>query len=776
VSILDSIRGWFVRAPRGEQLQIREAIDVAISRSRQPPKRDMIALLAAYSTMPRLRAIVDLIGNRVASAPWEAYRVQKKTTREVSDLLRRAVYDQPHTAHRGIRRNMIRALHDDGVLKKIEGHPALDVLARGAPGWFNGHDVRKMMAVHRELVGEWFAVKQRFKVEGDGRGVPAELWPFSPSDVMELPSTANGMVFKLRLEGGAMKDVPARDAIWARDADPAHPYGRGVGIAKTLANELDADEYAAQTTSALFYNRGVPDTVMVLPKAAPNEIARVKELLREEHGGHLKARIPFVTGAEGIDVKQISQSFADMDLVNLRNAEGNIIRQTWGIPPESLGDVTNSNRATITMADIMLARLVLVPRLESWQDAINTHIVPEFPDSRDVFVTYESPVPSDQDLEKEYSALATWALSFDEMRERQGAPAIGGDVGRKHLIPIGFQLVDPREPTTRPVPAPAASPPPAAPQPPRPEAQPSERPTASAEAPAKVEQPAAGAKPEEGKAFARTKALDPRIKAVIDAIDPDQMTDILGPTVRAGILEFLRREIESAGGSLDLDIVGPLVDRYLKLFGSERITGLVNDTTREAIRTTLAEGLAEGETRLELLTRVRDVFKDANEVRAESIARTETLRASNWAITQGQAIAGVRKRKWVAILDTHVRPAHALLNGTIVGIEEPFEYFGKKAMHPGGFGEPELDINCRCTTVSVLGADGEDEQRAMTAAITESDEIAAKAFDARLRPFEDDTTAKAREAFRAQERAVLAAMAEQFGRRSVAARRRRRAA
>jgi SPP1 gp7 family putative phage head morphogenesis protein len=306
------------------------------------------------------------------------------------------------------------------------------------------------------------------------------------------------------------------------------------------------------------------------------------------------------------------------------------------------------------------------------------------------------------------------------------------------------------------------------------EAQPSEKPAASTEAPAKVEQPAAGVKPEEGKGLVRTKAVDPRIKAVIDAIDPDKMTAILGPTVRAGILEFLRREIESAGGAMDLDIVGPLVDRYLKTFGSERITGLVNDTTREAIRTTLAEGLAEGETRLELLTRVRDVFKDASDVRAENIARTETLRASNWAITQGQAIAGVRKRKWVAILDTHVRPAHALLNGTVVGIEEPFEYFGKKAMHPGDFGEPELDINCRCTTVSVLGAD--DEGRAVTAAITESDVRAAKAYDDRLRPFEDDTTAKAREAFRAQERAVLAAMAEQFGRRSVAARRRRRAA
>jgi hypothetical protein len=47
-------------------------------------------------------------------------------------------------------------------------------------------------------------------------------------------------------------------------------------------------------------------------------------------------------------------------------------------------------------------------------------------------------------------------------------------------------------------------------------------------------------------------------------------------------------------------------------------------------------------------------------------------------------------------LDGDTRKSHRKLDGQIRELDEPFEMDGKKAMHPGGFGDPAEDCNCRC--------------------------------------------------------------------------------
>ena len=47
-------------------------------------------------------------------------------------------------------------------------------------------------------------------------------------------------------------------------------------------------------------------------------------------------------------------------------------------------------------------------------------------------------------------------------------------------------------------------------------------------------------------------------------------------------------------------------------------------------------------------------------------------------------------------MDGDTRPTHRRLDGQIRELDEPFEMGGKKAMHPGGFGDPAEDCNCRC--------------------------------------------------------------------------------
>jgi hypothetical protein len=96
------------------------------------------------------------------------------------------------------------------------------------------------------------------------------------------------------------------------------------------------------------------------------------------------------------------------------------------------------------------------------------------------------------------------------------------------------------------------------------------------------------------------------------------------------------------------------------------------------------------------------------QLRGENIARTEALTAFNQAREEAfrQAVQGgnllpdnVRK-VWSATLDNRTRESHAALDGTEVGLEEPFTSpTGAQMLHPGdtsmGAGAEDV-VNCRC--------------------------------------------------------------------------------
>jgi SPP1 gp7 family putative phage head morphogenesis protein len=92
--------------------------------------------------------------------------------------------------------------------------------------------------------------------------------------------------------------------------------------------------------------------------------------------------------------------------------------------------------------------------------------------------------------------------------------------------------------------------------------------------------------------------------------------------------------------SLSTDQANQVVQSYLKSQAAEHVKG-INQTTREKLRSALAEGLNAKETNAELADRVRSVFTDAKGYRAQLIARTETAQAYSWANQQTLEGTGV---------------------------------------------------------------------------------------------------------------------------------------
>lgn len=128
-----------------------------------------------------------------------------------------------------------------------------------------------------------------------------------------------------------------------------------------------------------------------------------------------------------------------------------------------------------------------------------------------------------------------------------------------------------------------------------------------------------------------------------------------------------------------------------------RIVG-TNETTRQQVADTIAQGEAEGETIPQLAERVGHVFDVASDSRAEMIARTETIGGANeGSMLSAQQSGIVSGKTWLSAQDDRVRETHAEADGQTVALDEPFLVGEDELMFPGDeAGPPEEVISCRC--------------------------------------------------------------------------------
>ena len=203
------------------------------------------------------------------------------------------------------------------------------------------------------------------------------------------------------------------------------------------------------------------------------------------------------------------------------------------------------------------------------------------------------------------------------------------------------------------------------------------------------------------------KAMYGQISAILSNLNNKQFESIS---------EYLQESYDDAfiGTMYDLQgqgipIVAPMdqeqVVRAIKNNSklSKDLWGSLADYTSELqtqIRAEISRGISQGSgySRIarQLAERMNVGYNNTKRiVRTEShrISQEATLDAQKTAKEAGADIV----KQWDASLDRRTRSQHARLDGQIAEVDEPFKYGGLEAMHPGGFGRPELDINCRCT-------------------------------------------------------------------------------
>ncbi len=663
-----------------------ESLLSGVLRGGEPPSRGTKELIRAYKFMPWLRAVNTKVSTSVAGVTWELYIQNGSNGKAIRN-------NKLQYADEIFRRSRMAEMRKDGELREIETHPLLSLLDNANP-MMTGRTARQVTQTYLDLKGEAFWILER-----NNQGMPIEFWPVPPHWIVETPS-AKRPFYRVNFKNW-QGQIPAEEMIWLKDPDPENPYGRGTGIGESLTDELETDEYAAKYLKSWFYNRAVPELLIGVEGADEGALNRAKHKWENEHRGFWKAFRSYWHSGK-MDVQQLGYSFQQQQLMELRRQERDTIMNVYGLSPEVMGVVENSNRATAQAADYIFSRWVLAPRLEFLRSEMQEYLVPQF-DER-LILEYVSPIPADHEFSLQVATAAPWSLTRNEWREMQGLPEdeVGGDF---YFMPLNL-MAEPQ----------GASPGPKAHKP-------------------------------------KKKMLDrDDINLVIRALRPERLISTLVPVVGNLVEEWGGETLSRLGVDISFNMLNPLVALHMRTLRENKIKGLTNKATERYLRETLIEGIQHGEGIPDLADRVSKTFSDAKGYRAERIARTETLNSSNFAETSAQAQSGVVDlREWLATKDGLARDDHLDLDGQQRAIDKPFTLpSGKTAMYPGDFGVAEQDINCRCTTIAIIGDPKSEEWRVAV----------WREFDRKLIPWERKILAAAKRGFQAQQNDVMEVLNE----------------
>lgn len=332
--------------------------------------------LSAFRTCTQLRAPVNRIAEDVAAVPF---------------WLKRRIPGQI-----GLNGKVPATIVHESNANAVEAW-ILQLLRQPNPR-MTGTRFRWLVTVYLETVGyapiliEWETVR----LNGQKIRFPKALKPIAPHRLLSIP-TQGKPFFRVAGARGQGVDYPAGDVIWLNVIDVLDPYGLGCGAAAAVDDEVSQITYAGIWNNN-FYRQGAhPGTVVALDGVSPESKKMIQAEWESKYTGiHNAWRTLFVDGK--VSAQNLSPSHKEQDFTATQQHLGDRLRFNWNMPPELLGDVRNSNRATIQGATQVHQQGNLAPRVLFWQEHLNAYLMPLFGDP-DLFLEWANPVQSTEELQ-----------------------------------------------------------------------------------------------------------------------------------------------------------------------------------------------------------------------------------------------------------------------------------------------------------------------------------------------------------------------------------------
>lgn len=588
----------------------------------------------------------------------------------------------------------------------------------------------ELVQSHLDLTGEGYILKVR-----DSVGFPTELWPIKPTGC-ELKYERGVYYFEVDTPDGK-QNFPQEDIIYLRYADPANHFrGRSPLQAKGLQYDIDL---AVEEYHWNMFNRGgfFHYALTTDQSVTKTQADGIKNQWMASLNTTAKRFRPPVLG-KGLNVTQLSQSALDLGTKDTSEGMMNKILAAYVVPKALLGMLEGIMRSNLEGAEYAFAKGAIEPALDTWSDGLLPHI--QMLDPR-IKIRFKSTVPKDRELMlAEAEGLARMgAISVEEIRETFGydpdfrsgdtvlvqfnvMPSIrnaktkGGDTGtnvdKTLLTPSTIPAIEPVTDGGKFTKAFWT-----------PERKDTYQKAFEQETEAKEkrwppvistwidpwEEELLEIVEEEVKAaeakYAGWGIARVRADYVVKQPDTDELTENIlkgaGPLHVLDYREAGEEAIDFLGLQIQFDMDSPDVVRYLgdktRNFASEQVARL-----SEEFDEILKGGVIEGQTTQEISAVIKERMGWESEgYRADRIARTEVISASNQARQDAFEQAGVELKSWSSSRDALVRDTHVAADvqysANPIPVREEFVLQSGATGNPCNTGVAAEDINCRCS-------------------------------------------------------------------------------
>jgi len=603
----------------------------------------------------------------------------------------------------------------DGSKSPIPNHPFNILLNKPNP-FYSTFEFIERYVLHLLLAGNAYIEKVR---SGSDRVV--ELWLLRPDRIkiaLDNENFIRGYVYTIE---GRETFLESRDIIHLKLPDPEDEFF-GMSPLRTGNRDIATDNEATDYTKVLLENMAVTGTIIQTQKSLDDaETEKYERAWIKKFGKGGRGRPAFMP--KGAEVKTIGQSVRDLMLPDLSGMTETRICSLLQVPPilihikAGLDASTYSNYGT---AKLSFWDETMIPHLERLVQKLNAELLPDLETRADrKIVANTKNVKAFQERESKRKAQITASYTsglatLNEARAEIGLPrVVGGDVFVRGLAQVTVDATFERSPSKT---LKLLSP---------------EKKGAldglrialgrNAFADLFLEKLEKWAKKE---FKAQAKDILNELDTLGKAISPSQLEKMINSfgafrtlweaRIKDGagpiLFELISGAGEFAGADLGVQFdqaseqVLKFVDEYSIKFAKR-----VNKTTEDSVRKVLLNGQAEGQSIAEIRKALQGEFKTWDTVRADRVARSETIRSANMGAKMSYKQAGVLKIKWTDSNDDSVCPYCEGLDGTVVGVDDNFVNQGDSfqpegassplATEYGAVEVPPAHPACRCSIV-----------------------------------------------------------------------------
>jgi len=586
------------------------------------------------------------------------------------------------------------------------------------------YDLIEWMIGSLELSGNFYVGI----VDSDARG-PKELLPYIPALITPIAnSDSRNPILRYEYEvNGSKIPILTEKMLHIKYYNPGlDGYVLGLSPLSAAAIAYKTDKQSALWNFTKIKQGCSLDVVLTSDNSVFNDAAKRKEAIEswnQRYQGAYGEKTALLFG--GIKMDKIGLSPKDMEYITQRKMSREEILAIYKVPPAVIGIYEYANYANAEIQEKFYWQNGLLPIIRKIESGLNEKYVTKFKDSKGMFLEFDLSSVTilkealDNKLKnaKEFFAMG---VPYNTIAEKLDLPIKeipGGDIG---FIPFSLTPVESAAEET----IPAAN------------AEPDKR--------AKLLKKLTDTQKEiKWKTFVKiSDKFESRVKLLMKKYFTEQEADVISnlnkyksmkkkiniedilfdddeiqkllknlkPLYLQIILKQATQEINNFNFDISFNLDSERVSTWIKTHGLNASKN-INDTTKEALRKTLSDGIDAGESIPELSKRVGEVYNQARDYRTDTIARTETISASNEANLEVYRQSGVvNKKGWLSAMDertrdTHIEAGREYNDAGAIKLNEDFFIGAGRGSAPGQIGLPEEDINCRCTIYPVIGED-----------------------------------------------------------------------